>query len=175
LYSKFSTVLFKNLEFFAFKQGISKTFSVRAPSRRDVANTARATPARRPPWLPRPRLRRPRQLAVPGHAPSPGATPRGLGILPAARTPWTTPYWPVRAADCRSVGSTPPYARQSRWPCYGSISGITATSSGGLSYKSPSAVRLRTPHRPAGRHSCRHRVLASPLAFTAGQLVQHIL
>jgi hypothetical protein len=43
LYSKFSTVLFKNLEFFAFKQGLSKTFSVRAPSRRDVVHTVRAS------------------------------------------------------------------------------------------------------------------------------------
>jgi hypothetical protein len=173
-YSKFSTVLFKNLEFFAFKQGLSKTFSVRAPSRRDVAHTACARPARRPPRRPHSRPRRPRQPVVPGRAPSPGAAPRGLGILPAVRTPWTVPYRPVRAADRRSVGSTPPYARRSRWPCYGSICGITVTSPGRLSYKSPSAVRLRTPHRPAGRHCRRHRVHASPLAFTAGHLVQYI-
>jgi hypothetical protein len=83
------------------------------------------------------------------------------------------PYRPVRTADRWSVGITPPYARQSRCPCYGSISGITATSPGGTIYKSPSVVCLSTPHRPASRHCRRHRVLASPLAFTAGQLVQH--
>jgi hypothetical protein len=80
----------------------------------------------------------------------------------------------VHDADRLSVGSIPPYAHRSRWPCYGTIFGITATSSGGLSYKIPSAVRLHTPHRSVDRHCRRHRVLTSPLAFTAGQLVQHI-
>jgi hypothetical protein len=149
--------------------GIQNIFCQRA-----VAPRRRAHHTRRPPQRPRPRPRCSRQPTVPGRAPSPGATPRGLGILPTARMPWTAPYRPVRAADHRSIGSTPPYARRSRWPCYGSISSITTTSPGGLSYKSPSVVHLRMPHRPAGRHCRCHRVLVSPLAFTAGQLVQHI-
>jgi hypothetical protein len=98
---------------------------------------------------PRPRAGRPRR---PRHPPpkatrrlrpatSPCVAPRGLGVLPTARTPWTASYRPVRAADRRFVGSTPPYARRSRWPCYRSIFGVTATSPGGLNNKNPSDVR----------------------------------
>jgi hypothetical protein len=47
--------------------------------------------------------------------------PRLLGVLPAARMPWTALYQPVRAADRRSVSGTLPYARRSRWPCYSGI------------------------------------------------------
>jgi hypothetical protein len=81
------------------------------------------------------------------------------GILLATRTPWTAPYRPVRAADHRSVGSTPPYARRSRWPCYGSISGITAMSLGGLNYKNPSAVRS-----PRATPTCRPPLPQPPCA-----------
>jgi hypothetical protein len=102
---------------------LSKTNSVRAPSRRDVAHAAR-----RPPRHPRSRLRRSRQPAVPGRAPSPCTMLRGLGILPAARMPWTVPYRPVHAADHRSVGSTPPYVRRSRWPCNSGIFVVTVAS-----------------------------------------------
>jgi hypothetical protein len=81
-------------------------------------------------------------------------------------------YRPVRAADRRSIGSTPSYARRSRWPCYGSISGITATSLGGLSYKiperrlpshAPPTRRLPLPPPPCARvSSSLHRRSASP-------------
>jgi hypothetical protein len=122
---------------------------------------------------PRPRVGRPRPprhpppkaTHWPRRAPSPCAAPRGLGVLPAARTPWTAPYRPVCAADRRSVGSTPPYASRSRWSCYGSISGVTATSPGGLNYKNPSAVRpLRaTPTRrpPLPPPPCAHASASS--------------
>jgi hypothetical protein len=57
----------------------------------------------------------------------------------------------VRAADHRSVGGTPPYARWSRWSCYDGISVVTATSPGRLAYKNraPSRPPRATPsHRP---------------------------
>jgi hypothetical protein len=87
---------------------------------------------------------------------------------------FSTKFWSKSISNRSKVLCTPSYARRSRWSCYCSISGITTTSLGGLSYKSSSAVRLSTPHRPAGLYCRRHRVLASPLAFTADQLVQHI-
>jgi hypothetical protein len=144
---------------------LSKTKSARAPSRHDVAHASG-----RPPWRPRPRPCRPRQPAVPGRAPSPCAAPRGLGILPAARTPWTAPYRPmrmpwtasyqpvrtpwtapyrsVRTADRRSVGSTPLYAHRSRWPCYGGIFVVTAASPGALPIKPERCSPLLPPPLP---------------------------
>jgi hypothetical protein len=76
----------------------------------------------------------------------------------------------VRAADCRSVGSTSLYARRSRWPCYGSISDITATSPGGLNYKNPSVVRSprATPTRrlPLSPPPCAHASTSSHRRLT---------
>jgi hypothetical protein len=76
----------------------------------------------------------------------------------------------VRAADRRSVGSTPPYARRSRWLCYGNISGITATSPGDLNYKNPSAVRsphaTRTRRPPFPPPPCAHASTSSHRRLT---------
>jgi hypothetical protein len=149
---------------------LSKLISARAPSRRDVAHAARAAPARCPPWRSRPRPRRPRQPAVPGPCSFPMRHAPSLGIFPAVRTPWTAPYRPVHAADRRSVGTTPPYAHRSRWPCYGSISGITATSPGGLSHKNLSVVRSprTTPTRrpPLPPPPCAHASTSSHRRLT---------
>jgi hypothetical protein len=136
-------------------------FEARTPPRCDVAR-AHAPRTGRPR---RPRHPPPKATRRPRCAPSPCATPRGLGVLPATRTPWTAPYRPVHAADRRSVGSTPPYVRRSRWSCYDSISGVTATSPGGLHYKNPSAVcpPRATPTRrlPSPPPPCAHASASS--------------
>jgi hypothetical protein len=173
LYTKFSIVLFKKLSYSLSNKCSAKRFcqSAVAPRRHARPCAARHRPCSAS--LGVCATRRPRPRAGRG-VPFPRRTPRDSSESPGAsrRAPRRTGLG--LAADRRSVGGTPPYARWPRWSCYGSISGVTATSRGGLSYKNPSVVRLRTPHRPVGRHYRRRRALASPLAFTAGQLVQHI-
>jgi hypothetical protein len=128
------------------------------PERRRAATSCALT-RRAPPGLGVHTTRRPRRAS------SPCAVPRGLGVLPAARTPWTTQYRPVHAADRRFVGSTSSYACRSRWPCYGSISSVTATSPRGLNYKNPSVIRppRTTPTRrpPLPPPPCAHTSASS--------------
>jgi hypothetical protein len=128
------------------------------PERRRAATSCALT-RRAPPGLGVHTTRRPRRAS------SPCAVPRGLGVLPAARTPWTTQYRPVHAADRRFVGSTSSYACRSRWPCYGSISSVTATSPRGLNYKNPSVIRppRTTPTRrpPFPPPPCAHASASS--------------
>jgi hypothetical protein len=155
-YSTFGALLYKNLELFNFEQRVSNTFEAAMPQRRDVACAGRPRRPRHPP---------PKTTRRPRRATSPCAAPWVLGVLPAAGMRWTAPYWPVRAADRRSIGSTLPYARRSRWLCYGSISSVTATSPGGLNYKNPSAVRpphaTPTRQRPLLPPPCDHTSASS--------------
>jgi hypothetical protein len=68
----------------------------------------------------------------------------------------------VRAADRRSVGGTPPYARRSRWSCYDGISVVTAASLGRFFYKNRAMSRppRATPsHRPPLPPSRRARLV----------------
>jgi hypothetical protein len=57
----------------------------------------------------------------------------------------------VRVADRRSVGSMPPYARGSRWSCYGGIFVITAASPGASPIKPERCSPLLPPPLPRRR------------------------
>jgi hypothetical protein len=74
-------------------------------------------------------MRRPRPRADGGmHSPR-RRTPRLLGVL-AGLASVAMPYRSGLAADRRSVGGIPPYARRPRRKYYGSISGVTVMSPG---------------------------------------------
>jgi hypothetical protein len=118
----------------------------------------RATAARRSASVSAPRATqgRHRPRLAPPHASHPEAprSPPGASRATPRRT------GPGLAADRRSVGGTPPYARRPRSPCYGGISRRHRDVTGGV-------APIKTEPRPSSR---RHRPPPCPPLPAAGEL-----
>jgi hypothetical protein len=103
--------------------------------------------------------RRPRPPAARGSLLPMRRTPRLLGVLPGPRTaPRRT--GPGLAADRRSVGGIPPYARRPRYRATAASPSSPRRHRGGLAYKNqtpcphPGATPSRRPPLPPSRRTC---------------------
>jgi hypothetical protein len=133
------------------KPGRCRDATSRASTRHGRASVGLGVRATRRPRSPSPEART-----------SPCAAPRGSSesFRGLARRVEPRRTGPGLAADRRSIGGTPPYARRPRSPCYGGISRRHRDVTGGV-------APIKTEPRPSSR---RHRAPPCPPLPAAGEL-----